>query len=176
MGRPTEIAGIGVILRPDLSWVARQVTAFAMPFRMHEPFVMIAPSSGPGTGWPGERYADLARALDAAGQVPVVVGPDVPGAVTHAIVDQCPGAVDLTGAATVNETVFLAWAAPAAVGPDNGMTHLTAAAGCRTVVLYDSASDPALVGQRGDKVSLLRRPQLTDIPLGEVLALLEAKI
>jgi len=168
-----KIAGIGAVLRPDLSWVARQVTSFAVPFRMTEPFVMIAPSPGPGTAWPAERYADLARALDAAGQIPVVIGPNVPAAVTQTIADRCAAAVDLTGKATVNETVFLAWAATAAVGPDNGIMHLTAAAGCRTLVLYDGASDPALVGQRGNHVSLLRRPQLSGIPLGEVLSLLE---
>jgi len=167
-----KIAGIGAVSRPDLSWVARQVTSFAVPFRMAEPFVMIAPSPGPGTAWPAERYADLARALDAAGQIPVVIGPNVPAAVTQTITDRCAAAVDLTGKATINETVFLAWAATAAVGPDNGIMHLTAAAGCRTLVLYDGASDPALVGQRGNHVSLLRRPQLSGIPLGEVLSLL----
>ena len=56
------------------------------------------------------------------------------------------------------------------MGPDNGVMHLTAAAGCPTVVLYNGASDPALVGQRGNKVTLLRRPHLGDIPVGEVAA------
>ncbi len=171
-----KVAGIGAILRPDLSWVARQVQSFAVPFRMVDPFVLLAPAPGPGAPWPAERYGELARILAGNGQIPVIVGSDVPVEVTAAIADHCPTAVDLTGRATINETVFLAWAATAAIGPDNGLTHLTAAAGCRTVVLYNGASDPALVGQRGPRVSLLRRQSLADVPVAEVLAVLEQKI
>jgi len=167
-----KIAGIAAVLRPDMSWVARHVQSFTVPFRMTEPFVMIAPAPGPGMAWPPDRYGELARTLAADSQIPVLMGPDVPPDVVAAVMEQCPGAVDLTGRATVNEMVFLAWAATAAVGPDNGVMHLTATAGCPTVVLYDNASDPALVGQRGSKVTILRRPHLADIPVGEVAAAL----
>lgn len=165
-----KIAGLAAILRPDMSWVARQVTSFTVPFRMTEPFVMIAAAPGPGKAWAAERYGELARALADDGQTPVLMGPDVPAEICRTVAEMCPGAVDLTGRATVNEMVFLAWAATAAVGPDNGVMHLSAAAGCPTVVLFDGASDPALVGQRGNKVVILRRPQLADIPVGEVTA------
>lgn len=168
-----RVAGLPAILRPDMSWVARQVQSFTVPFSMTAPFVMIAAAPGPvardRTGWAPEHYGELADALAAEGQIPVLMGPDVPAEVAAAVA-LCPTAVDLTGRATVNEMVFLAWAATAAVGPDNGIMHLTAAAGCPTVVLYDGASDPALVGQRGSKVTILRRPHLADIPVGEVTA------
>jgi ADP-heptose:LPS heptosyltransferase len=167
-----KIAGIGAVLRPDMSWVARQVQSFTVPFRMTEPFVMITGAPGPGQPWGAERYGELARVLASEGQIPVLMGPDVPAGIWPAVAESCPSAVDLTGRATVNEMVFLAWAATAAVGPDNGVMHLTAAAGCPTVVLYDNASDPALVGQRGSKVTILRRPRLADIPVGEVVAAL----
>ncbi|MSO72528.1 MAG: lipopolysaccharide heptosyltransferase family protein [Rhodospirillaceae bacterium] len=121
----------------------------------------------------GGRYGELARTLTASGQIPVIVGPDVPAEVVATIMDFCPSAVDLSRRTTVNETVFLAWAATAAVGPDNGAMHLAAAAGCRTVVLYDGASDPALVGHRGGRVAILRRPRLSEISVGEVLVTLE---
>lgn len=57
-----KIAGIGAVLRPDMSWVARQVQSFTVPFRMTEPFVMITGAPGPGVSpgawnamvnWPG---------------------------------------------------------------------------------------------------------------------------
>ena len=170
-----KIADIGAILRPDLSWVARQVQSFNVPFSMTEPFVLISATPGPGAPWSAERYGELARALALSGQIPVLVGSDTPREVCEAVTDFCPTAVDLTGRATVNELVFLAWAATAATGPDNGVMHLTAAAGCRTVVLYNGASDPALVGQRGPKLAILRRPRLSEIPVGEVIATLEAR-
>ncbi len=165
-----KIAGIGAILRPELSWVARQVTSFAVPFRMTAPFVMIAAVPGPGAPWPAERYGELARGLSAQGQIPVLVGLDVSSVLRQAIQDHCDNIVDLSGSTTVNELAFLSWAATAAVGPDNGIMHLTAVAGCRSLVMYNNASDPALVGQRGAKLTILRRPQLAEIPVGEVLA------
>ncbi|MSO72529.1 MAG: hypothetical protein EXQ84_02815 [Rhodospirillaceae bacterium] len=48
-----KVAGIGAILRADVSWVARQVQSFNLPFRMTESFVLIAPAAGPGANWPG---------------------------------------------------------------------------------------------------------------------------
>jgi len=170
-----KLADIGLLHRPDLSWVARQVQSFNVPFRMNAPFTLISATPGPGSSWPADRYGELAVALAASGQIPVLVGADTPPEVCETVANFCPSAVDLTGQATINELVFLAWAATAAVGPDNGITHLTAAGGCRTVVLYNGASDPALVGQRGPKVSILRRGQLSEIPVGEVVATLEAR-
>ena len=170
-----KIAGIGAVLRPDLSWVARQVTSFAVPFRMAEPFILLAPTPGPGDPWSASRWGELAADLHNSGQVPVVIGPNVPIETSRTITEFCPGAIDLSSRATVNEMVFLAWAATAAVGPDNGVMHLATAAGCRTLVLYNAASDPALVGQRGNRVSILRRPRLAEIPVGEVLIALAAK-
>ncbi len=45
-----------------------------------------------------------------------------------------------------------------------------AAATCPSVVLYDDASDPTLVGQQGDNVTILRRRRLEDISVGEVVS------
>lgn len=165
-----KVAGIGAILRPDLSWVARHVEAFTLPFRMTEPFVMLSATPGPGAPWSAERFGELAQSLIANGQIPVMVGTDVPTEICTVVREFCPGVVDLTGKATMNELVFLAWAATAAVGPDNGVMHLTAAAGCHTIILFDGASDPALVGQRGNRVSILRRRSLAEIPVGEIIA------
>lgn len=99
----------------------------------------------------------------------------MPAELCEVVQEMCPSTIDLTGKATVNELVFLAWAATAAVGPDNGVMHLMAAAGCRSVVLFNGASDPALVGQRGARVTILRRPQLSEVLIGEVLASLFEK-
>ena len=146
--------------------------SFTVPFRMTEAFVLMAPAPGPGQPWPADRYGELASLLMGEGQIPVIVGPDVPRDLVTTVLEFCPEAIDLTGRATVSESVFLAWAATAALGPDNGIMHLAAAAGCPTVVLYNGASDPTLVGQRGSRVRILRRPTLVEIPPAEVLAAL----
>lgn len=163
-----KIARIPVVPATDLSWVARRVTSFNVPFRMNEPYLLLAMDRGAGGAWP--HLAEFAQL--AAGRVLVAVGFD-PSEDLAAVRAACPGLVDLVGKATLNELVFMAWAAAGAVGTDNGIMHLAAGAGCRCVVLYDSNSDPALVGQRGSRVTILRRPQLGGIPAAEVFAALK---
>lgn len=168
-----KLAGIPATLRPDLSWVARHVKSFTLPFRMTDPFVVVAAAPGPGgaaANWSPSQYGELAMALGAEGQRPVLVEHRPRPDIAEAMTAHNPATIDLSGKGNLNELVLLAWAATAAVGPDNGFMHLVAVAGCKSVVLYDQASDPALVGPRGSAVTVLRRPRLTDIPVGEVIA------
>ena len=62
--------------------------------------------------------------------------------------------------------------ADGAVGNDTGPMHIFAAQGCRTLVLYSNASDPALCAQRGDTVTILRRERLQDLSVKDVAAAL----
>jgi ADP-heptose:LPS heptosyltransferase len=163
-----RLAHIPVVPATDLSWVARRVTAFNVPFKMNEPYLLIAVDPGPAGTWP--RMAEFAGV--AQGRVMVAVGFNPPEEFSS-LKSACPGLIDLVGKASLNELVFMAWAAAGAVGADNGTMHLAAGAGCRSVVLYDASSDPALVGQRGSRVTILRRPQLSGIPAAEVLAALK---
>ena len=163
-------AGISGMLRPDLSWVARNVQSFNVPFRMHEPFILMAADSGPGLSWPVSFYADLAQSLHNEGLIPVLVGFNVLPEFSAALTRACGPAVNLIDQVSPEDLVFLSWAASAAMGPDSGTMHLTSSASCHSVILYDAASDPALVGQRGDSVVILRRPHLEDISVGEVVA------
>lgn len=170
-----KVAGIPATLRPDLSWVARYVKSFTLPFRMTEPFVIVAATPGAGTPWTPAQYGALAAALAAEGQRPVLVDLKPRPEVAEAMADHNPAFIDLSGKGSLNELILLAWAATAAVGPDNGIMHLTSVAGCRSVVLYDQASDPALVGQRGTTVTILRRPRLADIPAAEIIAAIKGQ-
>ena len=163
-------AGIPGVLRPDLSWVARNVRSFNVPFRMNEPYVLMAVDTGPGSSWPIHRYAELARSLADDGLIPVLAGFNVPPDVSAGLTRMCEPAINLVNQIALEDLVSLSWAACAAAGPNNGTMHLTAAAACHSVVLYDATSDPALVGQRGDSVVILRRPSLEDISVGEVMA------
>ena len=175
-------AGIPEVPATDLTWVARQVTRFNVPFRMDEPFVLFAcdpaitEPNAHRAAWPLERWTGLGAAVTAAGFVPVLVGLNAAPEVREAVAASALRAVDLTGRAAVSDLVFLAWAAKGAVGSDNGLMHLFATAGCRSVVLYDAASDPARSGQRGRDVTILRRATLAEIPTGEVMAALRRRM
>jgi ADP-heptose:LPS heptosyltransferase len=58
------------------------------------------------------------------------------------------------------------------VGNDTGPMHLIAAVGCPSWVLYSSASDPKLCGQRGERVTILRRDSLAGLNPAELIATL----
>src|SRR5579883_2543184 len=95
-----KAAGVPGVLRPDLSWVARQVKTFTLPFRMTEPFVLLALTAGPGGAW--KHAGELAAALTSEGQRAVLVG-DAGGQAREEISALCPSAVDLLGKSTLNE-------------------------------------------------------------------------
>ena len=101
---------------------------------------------------------------------PVLLGTEAERDVTAAIHTACPGAIDLTGETNLMEIAGLARRAAGAVGNDTGPMHLIAATGCPSLVLYSSASDPALCAQRGPDVRILRKPNLADVGFEEVEA------
>jgi ADP-heptose:LPS heptosyltransferase len=159
-------AGIARVPDADLAWTGGDLARFALP----EGFALLAPGSAPhrpAKRWPVEHYAALAEALRARGLLPVVIGAAAErdlGATLAAV-----GARDLTGQTTIGEVVALARRAALAVGNDTGPMHLAAAAGCRAIVLFSRASDPALCAPRGPRVSVLRRPDLAALAPAEVI-------
>ena len=84
----------------------------------------------------------------------------------------CPEAIDLCGKTELEDIAVLARNAAGAVGNDTGPTHIAAAAGCQTVVLFSDASDPALTAPRGASVAVLRQKNLSDLSIESVAAAL----
>ncbi|MEJ0067903.1 MAG: glycosyltransferase family 9 protein [Pseudomonadota bacterium] len=93
-------------------------------------------------------------------------------AISRSIRNAAPGTIDLTGQTRLGELTALARRAALAIGNDTGPMHLMAAVGCRAVVLFSDASDPALCAPRGIRVTALRRPNLADLPPEDVFALI----
>ncbi len=136
-------------------------------------FVVLVPGSSPlhpAKRWPAARFAMLARALDAAGHLPVVVGsaPEMP--LAAAIREACPGAVDLVGRTDLGLLAALCQRARLTIGNDTGVCHLAAAAGCPVIVLFSRASDPARHAPRGRLVRVLAEPDLDDLAAETVIA------
>ena len=72
------------------------------------------------------------------------------------------------GATNLERIVALARRAAFAVGNDTGPMHVAATAGCPSVVLFSSASDPRLSRPHGRRVTVLQREDLADLEAGEV--------
>jgi len=157
----------------DLAWAAADVSELGLPER----FCVLAPGGArhrPAKRWPVENYLALARKLAAQGVQPVLVGGDDERDTTAAIAATVPEAIDLAGRTDLLQLAEIGRRAEAAVGNDTGPMHLIAAIGCKSVVLYSDESDPALCGQRGRDVTILRRPSLAELSVDEVLAAIGA--
>ena len=165
---PTEA---GTAPGPDLSWVlAGEGARPPAPGVSAKPYVMFVPGGSahrPEKRWPVEKYGELARILYARGLDIVVIGGPQETALAQAIQRQAPRTRDLTGRTDFASIAVLGAKAALAVGNDTGPLHLAAAAGAPTVVLFSSASDPALSAPRG-KVAVLQAPQLSELPVAKV--------
>ena len=159
------IAGIPEVPAPDLSWADADLGPLGLPGR----YAVLAPGAAahrPEKRWPADRFAGLGRWLLEQGTTPVLVGASTEAALTRAVAQACPGAVDLGGRTSLVELAALLQGATLAVGNDSGPMHMAAVAGCPTLVLFSGASDPARTAPRGRDVRLLRADPIDGLDLG----------
>lgn len=168
-------AGVTERVAPDLSWDRSDIGRFGLPVRI----ALLVPGSSahrPGKRWPAAHFAAVAEDLLASGITPVVLGTLGERDLAAIIRARAPAAIDLTGRTQLADLAPLAHAAVVAVGNDTGPMHLIAAAGCAAIVLFSHDSDPARCAPRGRSVTVLRRPDLADLPVAAVLAELEGML
>ena len=160
-----EVAGIAYVPPPNLDWVAGDLAKFPL----QKPYAVLVPGGSahrPEKRWPAGHFADLAGRLLAAGLRPVVLGTGSEQALGQQIAGS--GGLDLTGQTSLGDIAELARGATIAVGNDTGPMHMAAAVGCRSIVLFSDASDPALCAPRGDHVLVIQVPTLGDLSVDEV--------
>ena len=174
--RQLALAGVPRPGLPDLLFLTADLGALDLPDRV----ALLVPGGSahrPAKRWPAERYAALARDLLEKGIVPLLLGAAAERAELAAIAQAAPGARNLCGRTSLEALAELGRRAALAVGNDTGPMHLIAAAGCPSLVLYSRESDPARIAPRGPSVETLRRDDLADLSLDEVLvALPEARL
>ena len=164
-------AGISDVPLPDVSWAHEDVSAFGL---MPDFVLLVAGGSihRPAKRWPATHFAELAKRLSARGLQPVLLGGLADEFATREIAKAHPNIVDLTNQTSLADIITLAGAASGAVGNDSGPMHMIAAAGCRSLVLFSSASDPALCAPRGADIEILQRGSLKDLDVNAVEAAL----
>jgi len=162
-----EIVGVKDFSDPDFAWVADDTARFGLA----TPFALLVPAGAghrPAKRWPVEGYAQVARYLADNGIQPVILGGDDDAWEAEKITQAVPVAKDLIGQTTIDDLIALGRRAEIAIGNDTGPMHPIAMAGCRSLVLYSSDSDPALCAQRGDAVTIIRRDSLAELTLEDV--------
>ena len=162
------IAGITEVPPPDISWMGD-----TLPPRDNIPYALIVPGGSahrPEKRWPVEHFAKLAEALLAKGITPIILGSKAEADICAQLAEGNTQIVDLCDQATLPQIAELARHAAYAIGNDTGPMHLAAAAGCRSVVLFNTqASNPELCAPRGSHVTILARPDLTELSAQTVM-------
>ena len=162
-----RLAGIEHIPPADLDWLGADTERFAIS----GPYAILLPGGSahrPAKRWPAERYAALAGRLAAGGLQPLVLGGGDEIELTARVAGEA--GLDLGGRTDLFDLVALCRGAELVIGNDSGPLHLAAITGRPTVVLLSAASEPALCAPRGQAVSIVRRPNLRDLGVEEVLA------
>lgn len=142
------------------------------------PFVLLIPGCSPHLPhkrWPPASYADLGRRLLGRGLLPVIVGTRADRDAADGILADCPDAVDLVGRTDLGQLAALARAARGAVGNDTGPVFLTAVVGCPTLMLMSHHTNPARSAPAGPDAGWLKRPDLADLTVAEVMAALRLR-
>ena len=164
-----SLASVTNVPPPNLNNIRPEGQKFILP----EPYVLIAPggsSHRPEKRWPKKNYAKLAKRLLIRGITPVVIGGSAETQIGSAITAYCPGAKDLTTKTSMIDIIGLSRKASGSVGNDTGPMHIIGATGTPTLVLFSHSSDPAICGQRGENVKILRIESLEKLSVDEVEA------
>ena len=167
-----EMAGISDVATADLSWAEADISRFGLGGR----YALLVPGGAqhrPAKRWPADGFAEVAGALAERDITPVLLGSSAESDLMAKIQTRFPTAQDLSGQTSLLELAQLGRGAVAAIGNDTGPMHLIAGVGCKSVVLFSEASDPALCAQRGPDVTILRRRHMSDLSSQEVLAELD---
>lgn len=164
------MAGVARVPPVETGWLL----AAGQPPELPRPYALLVPGAAPHRPekrWPASAFGALAKILQLRGIRPVVVGAAADAPLAAEVRADCPEAIDLTGRTSLLELGGVASRAALAVGNDTGPMHLAASVGCRSLVLFSGASDPALTAPRGP-VTVLREPNLADLALERVAAAL----
>jgi len=164
---PIPIVDYHLSLFPELAFTAKErvprVDTSGRARDSAEAMVAIHPGSGSARkNWPVPRFVEVAQRLQAEGEaVSWIVGPAEEGTALP------PGArvwhdLDLRVLAASLARCRLY------VGNDSGVTHLAAACGCPTIVLF-GGSDPQVWLPRGDKVRAVESISMDGISVDRVL-------
>ena len=162
-----RIAGINEFVPVDYHWLDGDLAPFVLPARIALIVAGSAPSR-PEKRWPAEHYAALCRRLVVAGIRPVLLGTCADAAVNKIIMDDCVGAIDLTGKTDFGQIAALARRSEIAIGNDTGPMHLIAQLACPTLTLFSGASSPEHSKPIGYMTAILQQPNLADLQISTV--------
>lgn len=164
-------AGIPSTPQPSLDGLGASINHLNVP----SAYCLVVPGGAahrPDKRWPKASYRELITGIASMGITPIIVGTKSESDLAHKISDDVDGVISLVGQTSLLELITLVKGARFAVGNDSGPMHIASVAGVPSIVLYSHASDPELCAQRGPSVTILRKPSLDELTVGEVMSVL----
>ncbi|MHA1539352.1 MAG: glycosyltransferase family 9 protein [Alphaproteobacteria bacterium] len=162
------VAGIDDFLPINLTFLGKEAQAF----QIKEPYVLLVLGASKGKDfkrWPLESFILLAQKILERGHMPVFIGGGAEKTLIPEIEKHVPEALNLVGKTSLDDLAALGRGAEGFVGNDTGPSHLLAYTGCKTVILFSETSLPDKSAPRGKHVTVLRRGNLSELPVDEVL-------
>ena len=165
------VAGIEKFLPIDLSFLGKD----AQSFNIEKPYVLLVLGASKGKDfkrWSLDNFINLAQKILDKGHVPVFIGGNAEKSLIPEITKSVPKALNLVGKTSLDDLAMLGRKAIAFVGNDTGPSHLLAYTKCKTVILFSETSLPDKSAPKGKHVTVLRRENLSELLVDEVLAAL----
>jgi ADP-heptose:LPS heptosyltransferase len=152
----------------DLLWLTGPVGNLDLP----DEYVVFIPGCAPQhphKRWPAASYAALAKALADRSLCVITVGTAVDQAAIDEIREISPAVINLARKTEIGQLAEVCRRAQGVVGNDTGPIHIAAMVGAPTLVVMSGKTDPDRMLPRGPDVGWLRRENLDDLPVAEVL-------
>ncbi|SVD31799.1 uncharacterized protein METZ01_LOCUS384653 [marine metagenome] len=146
-----HMAGVENVSCANLGWLDGDITGFDCS----EKFALLVPGGAAARKqkrWPLGGYVALAQRLMKCGVRVCLIGDASERELQHSIGTVAAGVVQLAGKTDLGQIAALARRSYVTIGNDTGPMHIIASCGAPTVVLFGSASNPALCAPRGRNV------------------------
>ena len=173
-----DITGLKSLRSPDWKWLLKKEhNKYAI---QHKYVLIVTGSSAHRENkiWPKESFGSLVGILAENEITSVFIGLENDKKNIDDIINmdaklEMKKSINLAGKTSYKDLAFLANSSLFVIGNDTGPIHLAAACGARVFVLFGSGSDPKLCAPRGKNVVIIRKNNIKNILVRDVLERVE---
>lgn len=165
-------AGIKKPYKEDFSWIKNSTSKF----KLEKKYIVIAPGGSKHRKekrWPRENFQKIINYIGQNKIQTVLIGDTEEKRMLNELAMNNSNCISLAGQTSLLDLYSLYSKSLLAIGNDTGPMHMAALSGCKTIVIFSKASEPALCAQRGRDVTIVRKNNLLEITSDEIIELFE---
>ena len=165
-----EILGIKTLRKPHLNWLIKE--KFDFNKINNKNFFLINPGCSKKNfrkKWPAENYAKICTYLISKNILPILIGTNEDKFEIEKIISLEKKVLNLFNKSPLSIIYQLSQKAIGAISNDTGPAHLIAASGCLIHLILSDFSDTKTVIPQGPNVSFIRKKEIKNILVKEVI-------